>query len=249
MQVRNNEITVFRGETWTMSKIIQNKDGSPYIINSRLKNPYWLITVSSSRYEQPNRYVLNKWLELKDFPRFEITQPVNLKSINSDYTFENTNVPAGYEGNETSGYANIAIFYEKDSNGVISYKYWEYINNIEGNYEGQWVDYRCPIITTFSSDITSKWIEQNYYYGILLVDGTSVSEYLIETANGIGIDFSDIENDVDFIEKLYDRIIETDASIVEGLDVDKPLIGTEETYIILEPTKLYVMSNLKGGTI
>lgn len=216
MQVRNNEITVTRGETWTMSKKIQNKDGSPYIISSRLKNPYWLVSIASSKYEQKDRYILNKWLELKDFPRFEHTQPINIR----DYglTFTDNTLPfidndgdgeSDFTGDETSGYSNIALFYEKDSDGVISYKYWEYIDNIEGNYDGQWVSYECPIITTFSNDITSQWQEQTYYYEISLIAGVLNENYH---------------------EGYDDKLFET-------IDV---------CHIILNPTRLFVNSRLKG---
>lgn len=173
MLIHKNEIEVYAGENWTMSKLIENRDGSPYIISSELLNPYWLVTISSSLYNQKNRYILNKWLSLNDFPRFKNTTPVELKSIDPTYTFENADIPSGYEGDETSGYANEAIFYEKDQNSVIRYKYFEYDNNEEGNYSGEWVDYKCPIITSFTSDITSEWREGNYVYSIQLVGGVA----------------------------------------------------------------------------
>ena len=81
MKTLNNEITVHREETFTMEKIVQNKDGSPYIISNKLNNPYWLLSISTTRYEQENRYVKNYWLSLKDHPRFTNTRAVNLKSL------------------------------------------------------------------------------------------------------------------------------------------------------------------------
>ena len=81
MQTRNNEIIVHRGETWTMRKLIKNKDGSPYIISSRLNNPYWLISIASATYSQANRYVLEMWLNIDDLPRFKLTRPVELKKM------------------------------------------------------------------------------------------------------------------------------------------------------------------------
>lgn len=178
MQVRNNELIVTRGESFTMSKKVQNRDGSPYIISSELENPHFLITVSSSLYDVNDRYVLNKWLNLKNFPRFKHTQPVDLSRYG--LTFNDNTLPFidldgdgknnDFTGDETSGYANIAIFYEKDQNGVTKYKYWEYNDNIEGNYGGRWVDYECPIVTTYSSDDTKLWDIGTYFYQILLVD-------------------------------------------------------------------------------
>lgn len=188
MQVHNNSIIVQRGESWTMSKKIMNKDGSPYIVSSELQNPYWLVTVTSAIYEQKDRYVLNKWLNLNGFPRFKHTQPIELAKYGLKFTdntlpfidLDGDGENDDFTGDETSGYANIAIFYEKDLDGVTSYKYWEYINNIEGNYEGQWVSYECPIVTSFTKEITSQWKEQNYFYSITLVAGReSDGEYPI----------------------------------------------------------------------
>ena len=178
MQVRNNEITIVRGESFTMCKRIVNRDGSPYIISSRLKNPYWKITVASSLYSDNRRYSVTKWLDLSGFPRFEKTRPVKLADYGlkfSDNTFPfidlDSDDKSDFAGDETSGYANTAIFYEEDQNGVISYKYWEYIDNKEGNFEGRWVDYECLITTTFPYTLTSEWVEQNYLYNISLIDG------------------------------------------------------------------------------
>lgn len=177
MQVHNNQITVTRGESWTLSKKIENQDGSPFIISSRIKEPYFLVTVASSLYNTPDRYVFNKWLELKDIPRFECTNAIRLADYGLKFS-DNTlpfldndgNGENDFTGDETSGYSNIAIFYEKTPEGVINYKYWEYIDNIEGNYSGRWVPYECLLVTHFGSDVTRNWISQNYYYQILLVE-------------------------------------------------------------------------------
>lgn len=242
MQVRNNELIVTRGETFTLSKLIENRDGSPYIISSRLNNPYWRITIASSHYEQNDRYVLNKWLELKNLPRFEITQPVNIRSLRPDFAiFDMTTLPSGYEGDETSGYANRAIFYGKDYDGVIKYKYWEYINNEIGDFSGRWVDYKCPIITTFDTEITSQWIGESYVYNILLVDGASTSDYLHNIAENLGLITENVSD-----EEIYNNIFNLEPQLLSGVDLTKPLMNVDTLYPILESTKIYVKSNLKG---
>ena len=241
MLIRNNEITVYRGETWTLSKNIVNRDGSPYIVSSRFNNPFWLITVSSSRYSQTNRYILNKWLNLKDAKRFDITTPVDYKSIDPSYSFANPVLPDGYEGDETSGYANKAIFYEKDTNGVTSYKYWEYNNNEEGDWSGKFVDYKCNIVTSFNRDTTSKWIEQNYVYEILLVDGERTEDRLISIYDKYKENFAN--NSVESVEDMYNRLENFDENLVKDLDLNRPIV-INVNYPILNPTKLSVKSLL-----
>lgn len=237
MQVHNNVITVTRGETFTVSKIIKNRDYSPYIVSSKLANPYWLLTVTSSRYNQANRYVLNKWLNLVNFPRFEITKA---QPIESDLTFETAQLPAGYEGDETSGYANIAVFY-REVLGEREYKYWVYDNTDEGDYSGRWEDYECKLSTLFQSQITSKWSEQTYLYSIYLVSGNSLKEYLTSACEKLNIEM------IDDISYMYEQIKLVDETYLEGIsDLNKPLISIDATYTILEPTTLNVKSNAKG---
>lgn len=247
MLTHGNEIIIRRGETWTLSKLIENKDGSPYIISSALANPYWRITIASAIYNAANRYVINKWLSLKDFPRFYYTRPLNI----ADYglTFADATLPflneddqVDFTGDETSGYANIAIFYEKSPNGVTNYKYWEYINNIEDNFEGKWVDYQCPIVTSFTNDITSQFVEQNYFYNITLVDGVDTRQYLIDLAKGLKISgYIDMT-----VEKLYEAIKNKNESYVKNIDVSRPIQTINANYPILEPTRLSVRTDLKG---
>lgn len=168
MKVFKNELEVSIGESFTLSKIIQNKDGSPYVISSELTDPYWLITVSDTIYGQVDTYIYNKWLSLKNTLRFYITKPINLEDLG--YTSWDAVLPAGYEGDETSGYADMAVFYLTIA-GVTKYKYWKYDNIDEGDYSGHWEDYECKIITHFSSRITSEWQPKNYYYSITLISG------------------------------------------------------------------------------
>ena len=247
MQIRNNEVTIYRGETWTMNRKVQNSDGSPFIVCNRFENPFFLITVVSSTYQQENRYRLNRWLDLTNFKRFENVIPVELKSIDSNYTFEHDVIPSGYEGDETSGYANIAIFYEKDVNGVISYKYWEYNNNDKNDYSGKWVDYECIITCMFTKDITEQFIEQNYRYGISLVTGKRTLDELKNCAIKGDIDISDVENDP---IKLYNRIAELNSNLIAHIsEPTRPLVKIDDSYEILKPTKLTVQSNLKGGLL
>lgn len=233
MKVHRNEIIVYRNETFTMNKDIQNRDGSPYIISSRLTNPYFLITVSNSRYGQNNRYVHNKWLNLKDTPRFEITRPVNLSEIGYD---EFEDLPAGYEGDETLGYANKAVF----TDGT-NYKYWKYNTATPDLYDGEWVDYKCTIHTSYSSQITSQWSEQTYQYGILLVSGESTIDNLNAIATSLRIDNSDDQI------KLYETLFDIDPTLVAHIkSPDRPIVEFDEVRSILPPTKLFVQSNMKG---
>ena len=231
MQIHKNEITVYRNETFTMNKVIKNRDDSPYIVSSKLNNPYFLITVSDSIYKQDNRYVHNKWLSLANELRFEITRPVNIKELGYS-SFSGMRLPAGFEGDTDASYANVAIFTDGKS-----YKYWSYDDNA-------WKDYSLKINTVYSSEVTSRWSEGTHYYGILLVDGPSTENYLKITCEQLGLD-----NTVS-IPEMFNSIQNLRPDLVSHIEEPgRPIIKFNEVREILEPTKLYVKSNLKGGMI
>ena len=187
MRTLNNEITIHRGETFSMDKIIVNKDNSPYIISSKLRHPYWLLSISTTKYVQANRYVKNYWLDLSDFPRFESTQPVNIADFKlesedkdmytdfSDMTYDESTgfIATGYIDGVHVGYRPTdAVFYKETDDGV-EYKYYSVSAN-------KWLDYYCRIVVQFSTADTNEWVEQSYVYSIDLVDGdTSDGDKLI----------------------------------------------------------------------
>ena len=146
MKTFNNELVIHRGETFSMDKVVQNKDGSPYIVSNKLKNPYVLVAVSTTRYDQNKRYLLNLWLPLTDKVRFSITDPIDLTSFKTEangtvskYTsFNDVNVRGPVPGSGgknciVSGYiGDRFVFYDYDDcvlyleneQGIKEYRYW-----------------------------------------------------------------------------------------------------------------------------
>lgn len=177
MKTFNNEIVVHRNEVFTIDKIIQNKDGSPYVISKELSNPYFLLTVSTTRYSQKDRYVKNYWLNLLNFPRFNSTQCIDLHSIKtssagtdikyndfSDVVPTSDYLLSGYiSGQYVEFDADDAVFFV-NNNGIKTYKYY----NVSSN---KWLVYNCRLIKQFSNDDTKDWVEQSYVYSITLVSG------------------------------------------------------------------------------
>lgn len=254
MRSFNNEIIISRNETFSIDKIIKHKDGSPYIVSKELYNPYFLVSVSTTTYEQKHRKVYNKWLDLKDFPRFTNTVPVDLTSLKStpngttstyksfdDITKQITvdNLPNilahGYIGDKHIYYEPTdAVFYVEDNNGERTYKYW----SVDG-----WKEYVCRIVTAYDTSITSEWVGQNYVYSIDLVSGLSTREYLTSLAreNNIYVDDS-ITN-----EDLYNQLINKGVKFVETFKLDRMLAVFDTFKPILTPKTLTVSSNILGG--
>lgn len=186
MKTFNNELVIHRGETFSMDKVVQNKDGSPYIVSNKLRNPYVLVAVSTTRYEQNKRYLLNLWLPLTDNVRFSITDPIDLTSfkteangIVSKYTsFDDVNkrepvpgsggkncIVSGYIGDRFVFYDyDDCVLYLENEQGIKEYRYWNLEQECLLKYEFR---VTCP----FTQDITSEWVEQSYVYSMTLMSG------------------------------------------------------------------------------
>lgn len=217
MKTFNNELVIHRGETFSMDKVVQNKDGSPYIVSNKLQNPYVLVSVSTTRYDQNKRYLLNQWLPLSDKVRFSITEPIDLLSFKTEangtvskYTSfddvkrelvsENENcIVSGYIGDQFVYYDyDDCVLYLQDERAVRDYKYW----NLE---QERLLKYEFRITCPFTQEMTSKWIEQSYVYSITLMSGEL-------PANG-----------------------------------EPPFVNIDTVQPLLIPTKLSVLSSINGG--
>ena len=227
MQLKGNEMTVSRGETFTIDRTIVNRDGSPFVICSEWNNPYILITVSSSSYNQENRYVLNVWLSLKDIPAFHNTTILEAKSGNIEYMLNGESV---YLTEIEAG----AVYYY---NG--KYVYLSEVKDGNNTLE----EYSLRIIYPFTHEITKEWVEQSYLYSIRLVAGTSIEQYVDAVYTSIsGV----IHYNLTHEEKIQ-YILNMDATKLEGINIERPLVSFDTAIDILPSTKLSVLSDLNGG--
>lgn len=262
MKTFNNELTIRRGETFTIDKTIQNKDGSPYIISSKLKNPYFLITVSTTRYQQENRYLSNYWLDLSDYPRFLSTQAFDLLSLTSEANGETPMYPNGFSDitARSSSVSTVGdylvygyigdklifldytdcVFYVEDEDGNRIYKYWNDSVSESGGRIG-WQDYDCKIVKTFLQEDTSQWVEQSYVYSIRLVSGQSMNEYLTKLCKDNEIECAELVN-----QEMYDKLISAGHIFNDNFVLDRMLVNFDTVMPILVPTKMSILSSING---
>lgn len=170
MRTYADRIQVERGESWTYDVYFVNRDGSPYIVSSKMKNPFILVTIASSKYTQQGRYIANFWNMVEDtYPTFYTTQPIVL---------EGDTMPTPENGlsdeikqditNKGLTYANYCVYAWTDSNGDTQYKHWT---------GTEYVDYDFHFVIVFPTDVTLEWVEQNYVFGIKLVGGELNTDY------------------------------------------------------------------------
>lgn len=244
MRTYNNELSIHRGESFTMTKILQNKDGSPYIVSNQLKNPYFLLTISSSKYQQANRYVKNYWLDLKDFPKFLSTTAKNIRDFDTTFEAPLTVTTTTVNGKEVTylfqqrvGDKDVYVqpddyVYYDTVNGKKVYKYWN---------DG-WKDYECKIAKTFLHEDTNELAGQSYVYSIKLVCGQSMSDYLDSICKECKEQFAELTN-----KGKYEKLIAHGHTFPDGFNIDRALATIDISVPILAPTKLSVLSSIEGG--
>lgn len=153
MILYNNEITIHRGESFTLERSVVNRDGSPYIVSSSEKNPYLAITITATRYDQLGRYKRTWWISLKDFPRFKYTKVKDIANYDSQAS------DAAYD-------------YLYNVNG--DYRYWD---------GSKYVPYAFSFVKVFNTDTTNELVEQNYLYDVKHVYGNSTRDLLVSLCN------------------------------------------------------------------
>lgn len=255
MKVFNNEITIHRGETFSMDKVIQNKDGSPYIVSSRLANPCVLIAVSTTRYAQDERYKLNKWLRLAETKKvptqtgeiqvivtplfaklFKSTEPFNLKSLMSTENGITEQYPNGFADITERKYAvdnTGKPLLDKDGNEIGYYV-------AEGWLEDEHVWYDYDDCVFYAEDDEGV---RDYRYWDLDVDG-GWAQYEFR----ITCPFTQAETS-QWIEQSYVYSI----TLVSGEwndnreENEPPFTSFDSVQPLLIPTKLSVLSSINGG--
>lgn len=146
MRIRGNDIQIQAGETFTLNLHIQMPDGSPFIVDEALKNPYALFTLSSSKELSTSKYIHNWWLELSHIHKFHSTLAVEIEEFDGSLIAK--------DGED--------YVYKSTENGVVKYKYWD---------GSKFVDYDFELYLTFTAEDTINLPAQVYTYSLTFVDG------------------------------------------------------------------------------
>ena len=235
MQSFDLELQVHRGESFSIDFVLENPNGSPYVLTNKAINPYFLLTISSSKYSQEGRYIKNWWLEIPKYLLFYNTNPVELPEAiittnMSPYSFDNINV-----GNYTGDASGYAVYYYKDIAGKKHYKRWT---------GTEYVDYELRIIKTFSKSDTEEWVAQNYVYSINYVDGDKMYDYLLSLYNKENLSVEGADSN----EELYLALSNVKKEY-KNIQWDRELSKISISLPIVVPTKLIVLSEINGGII
>lgn len=171
------EIYCRRGETFSLDVAITNRDNTPYRISADLENVFLLLTVSSDKYVQKDRYVLNNWINLANFPKVNDMTILNVNQLpDGDSLVRNRVLHSNADGKY--------YIYDDES---LAYK-----------------EYGMRLIHTFQSEITNDWIDKTYEYTLTLVSGELDENYVSALLDGRDYDscpFTNIDVEFEIIPK------------------------------------------------
>jgi len=151
MKIIGNKLVARRNRDATLTFRLEYENGDPFVISSEWDNPYFVMTIVSSRYSQEHRYFKSWWISLVDEIRVKETNVQEVEGGVDD-------VPA--LDPTVTGEAYLRIV--KTGTSFFWYS--------DGT---QWVPYEAPqIVVTFTLQDTSEWIEQNYRWDCSILTGT-----------------------------------------------------------------------------
>lgn len=273
MESFGHERQVQQGEDWNLDILLSasDKEYIPYIISSERNNPYFVVTVASTKYEKNLRYVKSFWNDIDSInpitnapfiPRFFSTVPVECGELGyvdpnaDDKVLKDLPIMPGLgefaeATNGDSINRRYLYQYTKASDEIdpelghkeYHYFYFDYSTGVATRVDG----YECHVIYNFPSEVTAEWTGQNYLYQITLVSGLTLADRL-EQIYRVKLQEGKItEKDwPDTIEGQYKYVkLVWPNELQPDIDVDSPLGRILQPEPILPPTKLEVFNNLR----
>ena len=207
METFGNDIEIQQGENFNMDVVLSasNVEYIPFLISSQRVNPYFVVTVASTKYEKNMRYVDSWWnnpLDTQKLETFIQTTPFYLSKSNG-WTADPTEAEIRKANPDESAEHRYFYQYERSSDsydeklGHKPYRYCfidyssgvnvvKYVVPDPDTGEDKLNNYTCKVVQNFSSDITRLWGAQNYMYQITLLSGKTNKEVILQIYNEYG---------------------------------------------------------------
>lgn len=207
METFGNDIEIQQGENFNMDVVLSasNVEYIPFLISSQRVNPYFVVTVASTKYEKNMRYVDSWWnnpLSTQKLETFIQTTPFYLYKYDG-WKADPTEAEIRAANPDESAEHRYFYQYERSSDhydeklGHKPYRYCfidyssgtnivKYVLPDPDTGEDKLKNYTCKIVQNFSSDITRLWGAQNYMYQITLVSGKTNKEVIRQVYDEFG---------------------------------------------------------------
>ena len=245
MENSGNEQFVQQGENWNFDKVLSssNREYIPYIISSQRANPFFVVTVASTKFEKNHRYVKSWWNspdEMK-IPTFYQTVPQWYGEVSSTNDIPKTATTLG--DTKTKRYLYQYTLSSDAIDPDVGHKpYYYFYYDFSTSEQGTLVlGYECKITFNFMSKDTVEWTGQNYLMQVTLVSGQLMADRLEEIYRAYAP-----EDWPDTIEAQYKYVkVEWPNELQPDIDADSPLGRIDSPEPIMVPTALHVQNNLR----
>jgi len=171
VKLLGNEVYIKQGEVWPVDFEVLSKDGTPFMLPAPIRNPYVVVTLTSSRYEQQDRFVRNWWLDLSGIKAFFRSEPLYVSAFDVDTILQEYPELTTDSSDELNYICNY-LFYTRDSQNKKVYSFVEII------MLPRWEGYNFRIVTTLD---VSDLLEQTYLYDVKIVAGERVQEHIYDS--------------------------------------------------------------------
>lgn len=251
MEMYGNEIKVQQGEDFNLDILLSASqiEYIPFIVSNQRSNPFFVITIASTKYEKNLRYVKSWWNDISSddsIPRFFQTAPQNYGELSSTSLLPT--VPPAISGKKETAETRLLYQYTIATEdidpklGHRPYHYFYFDYGLNGTTTRR-DTYECRVRFNFPTSETSKWGSQNYMYQITLVSGELMADVLKSIAISHEMPSDWPEDD---IEAQYRYVkVQWPNELQDDIDASSPLGRIEIPESILPPTKLQVFNNLR----
>lgn len=254
MRYVGRDIYIQRGETFTLDFEVVNAKGDPLMLFKKWPNPYLVITVSNSLYEQEGDMCKVYWLDLskiyvqdaqgnleeKPFKSFIVTEPLYLPNFNVPDALHLYESKIVTDVNSEFDICNFLFTNEQD--GIKKYKYVKSYTGTAGAITDEvWEDYKFRILKCFD---TNDWTEQTYICDMKIVCGDTLKDYVANCLKREGKEFSGTVSQSE-IDKIEDA--ESKVAAQSVFDSGAPLTSTRYTVCPIDTLKIIVGANARGG--
>lgn len=265
-----NDFYIQRGENWTLDFEVANAAGDPLMLLKSWRNPYLVITVTSSLYTQEGALRENYWLELD---KSWIEQDDGTQELLPVKRFISTEaLPLPYNEDDVASaikyygiYADGRMVLDKNSQFDVT-NYLFVCRDVDGNpiykyvrdytvedgvvIDEQWELYNFRFVKQFC---TEDWVEQDYTMDMKLLAGESLIEYvrrvLTEEMNYKGLPEDDNWTKVQtqrFIDMIQDNTKRASAKYV--FNNNMPLMPSYEAKVVIQDNMhIFVSADTLGG--
>ena len=192
MRVYDNSVNTLQQQTFTFERLVQYRNGDPYVVTVDLHDPYIVFSLGSSKYTKNEKTFKQWWDKIDDaYPRFKQAKVEETSTILVDpseyfpsgWTRSNSDTVFKYTGTDTETIKKGDYFYYK-----------KVVEDETTTYSTEPYEFRY--IRVFTYDEVKDLQNLAYEYDIKVVAGVNNYLYLTELLHYYNVDTQSYEVEI-----------------------------------------------------